>query len=144
MKLVPHLIIGILLSILLFGIGFRFSDILILFLSSIFIDLDHIQMIVVCKAYTVDKIVQLNNQIYEEYKSHPNTAYLNVIYIFHTIEFNVVLFIFGFTNHIILLIFLGFIFHIICDIIHHSLNKFPILRWLSLIIWVNYKNYKTD
>lgn len=142
MKLVPHLVTGILLSILLFIIGFRISDILTLFLSSIFIDLDHIQMIVVCKAFTIDKIAQLNNQIYSEYKSHPNTAYLNVIYIFHTIEFNIVLLIFGFINRIILLIFLGFIFHVICDIIHHSLNKFPILRWLSLIIWVNSKSVK--
>ncbi len=144
MKLLPHLIVGFILSLFLFKIGYGIPNILIIFLSSVLIDLDHIQMVVVNKAFTIDKIIQLDKQIYPEYKQHPDTAYLNVIYIFHTIEFNVVLAMTGILNNILFFISLGFIFHTICDVIYFLLKRLPILRWLSFVVWINSNRVNKD
>ena len=144
MKLLSHFIIGFILSIFLFIIGYGTINISIFLLSSVLIDLDHIQMVVVNKAFTIDKLLQLDKNIYPEYKQHPDTAYLNVIYIFHTIEFNVVLAMTGILNNILFFISIGFIFHIICDVLYSLLTGMPVIRWLSFVVWINSKRVNKE
>jgi len=56
--------------------------------------------------------------------------YVSVFYLFHTVEFNLLLLLLSIKFPILKYIVIGFVFHIICDIIHHRHNKLPIISWL--------------
>ena len=99
-------------------------------LASIFIDVDHVQLLFSEKAFSFSKVRELYKNIYKNYSKNPNIAYKKVFYLFHTIEFNIFLLLISLFWTPVAFIVLGFMFHILCDIIHHRINGMPILRWL--------------
>ena len=105
--------------------------------ASVFIDSDHVHLVLKEKAYTRAGIKRLNDNIYKKtINGKPNRMYVEIVYLFHTVEFNLVLFALSFMYPILLPIWAGFVFHIICDIVHHSSHQLPIIRWLFLTDWI--------
>lgn len=128
MKLGGHLIASpVLFSLASLG---DIDNILVAILASVFIDIDHIFLLYREKQFSYSKVATLYKDIYHIYKNDPEKAFKDVIYIFHTLEFNLLLLILSLYFPWLRFIFYGFMFHILCDIIHHKFFGMPILRWL--------------
>jgi hypothetical protein len=129
MKFLGHLLIGILILLLYPLIG---SMAIIISLSSILIDLDHIQIMIKEKAYSIKKIKQLIKKTRDEYEKDHKNAFNGQIFILHSIEFAALLLIISYFYHIFLFIAIGCLIHIMIDAIHHSINRMPVYKWLFL------------
>jgi len=129
MKLIPHILIGLVLLGFYPLIG-NYS--VIMFLASVLIDLDHIQTLIVNSAYTPKKIIQTWKKTNWEYENHPRTAFKREFFLFHSIEFNALLLIASMFYTPLLYVFFGFLFHIITDFIYHYIRHMPLIRWLFL------------
>jgi hypothetical protein len=125
-----HFLIGLLLFLLYPVFG---AKVFIIFLSSLIIDIDHIYLVITEKAFSFRKMRELSDNIHRKYADDEENAFKEVIYLFHTAEFNLVLFAFSFAYPNALFVLLGFVFHILIDTIHYAAIDGPILRWLSLI-----------
>lgn len=120
------------LSPILFFMAFLGSiqGILISIVASLMIDADHLHLIIREKAFSIKKIKNLNAKIYEN--SSMKKFYVDVTYVFHTIEFNLLLLSMSCLCPLLIYVVAGNIFHVICDIIHHKLHKLPVASWLFL------------
>jgi len=133
-----HVIFGIIFSAVLYlGFSFSFFGIIIVFLSSVFIDLDHYICYIVWK-----KDFSLKNSyewFAEEGKRYDNLSkekkkeYTLGIFPLHSIEVLLAIFLLSFLNNFFIYIFLGFAFHIICDFIWEILHaKRAMYRFLLI------------
>ncbi len=134
MRLPSHILVAP--ALLLFHVpqlgGADISSLLIAMSASIVTDADHIQLLMQEHDFSWSKIKELNRDIYTNYANNPREAYKDVFYLFHTVEFNLVLFLLSLWYPLLSFVVLGFVFHILCDIVHHRRNGLPILRWLFL------------
>ncbi len=139
MQLKEHIKASTLLLVLypLYG-----NKIFISMLSSVAIDTDHIYLAIREKAYTYPKMKALAERIYKVYQADPEGAYKNIFYLFHTVEFVILLMILSLYFPWLKFVALGFAFHIICDAIYCKIKKCPIMRWIFMteFIRVNLKN----
>jgi len=127
-----HIFLSIILSLILFLLNMPFWQILVIFFSSILIDIDHYFLYI-----SLRKDINLKNAILfyiNEGKKYENNkkyqfAFLQV---FHTIEFFLFLLIFSFFNRIALLIFMGCMFHMCTDLVEHVITKHVYLKSPSL------------
>ncbi len=104
--------------------------------SSLLIDLDHVFLLVAEKAYTFKKIKRVADHIYDKPGGRPNRAYVDILYPFHTVEFNVVLLLLSTEVHWLLYVAIGFAFHICCDALHDYYEKLPVFHWLFWFNWL--------
>ena len=110
-------------------------------ISSILIDLDHLELIIRERAFTIERMRFLIEHIYDrEINGKPNRAYVDILYPFHVIEFNALILFLSIQFHWLLYVFIGFAFHILCDVIHDWRLGLPIARWLFFFNWANYKH----
>ena len=113
-------------------------------MASFLIDVDHVYLFIKENVNFLDfnELMKFNEEITYQYINNKNTAFLDSIYIFHTIEVVGLLFLMSGFNPVLRFITYGLMFHIITDIIHHFILGFPIWRWLSLIrfIQINWFN----
>ncbi len=140
MKFTSHILASILLLFLfpLFG-----NKMFIIMFASIFIDFDHIYLLVKQRLYSIKQIKHLMGTIHSLYRHDPNSAFKDIAYIFHTVEFNIILLFLAFWYPVFFYICAGFIFHILTDVAYHWFYKMPILRWLFFIEFLRYnKPYK--
>lgn len=138
MQFTGHLVVSPLLLSLSPVIGLENS--LIAITASLFIDVDHIYLVIKEKAFTVKKIKSLINNIHQKHiDGRPNRAYIDIVYLFHTVEFNFVLFLLSLYFPWLKYILIGFLFHIICDILHHRFNGLPVMNRLFLSNFIRYK-----
>ena len=122
------------ISLLLFGLYPIFGKfILISVIAAILCDVDTVYLVYQKKAYTLKKLNFLLQHNHRIYRQNPKTAYVNVFYLFHTLEFNIILLVLAYWWPVLGFISLGFLFHTIIDIIHHRDLKMPVLRWLFFI-----------
>lgn len=137
MKLSEHLLASpVLLGLYPITIS---ENIIIAIAASILIDLDHVQLIIEEKAYTLGGIKRLNENIYKPtIQGRPNRMYVDIIYLFHTVEFNALLLFLSAYYPFLKYVIVGFIFHITCDILHHRSHGLPVVRWLFLTSWIKY------
>jgi len=105
--------------------------------SSVLIDVDHLELLIHERAFSYTKIKKVYDDIYKNYEADPTGAYRGVVYLFHTVEFNILLILFSLLYPFLIFVALGFVFHIICDVIDCKINKRPILRWLFLYKSIN-------
>jgi pilus assembly protein TadC len=131
MKLPGHILVSPSLLLLHPIIG-NYGHLILASFASVFIDIDHIQLLIGEKVFSFSKIKELYRNIYKNYSDNPSSAYKKVFYLFHTVEFNILLLVLSLWWPPLMFVVLGFAFHIVCDIIHHKLNGMPILRWLFL------------
>ncbi len=114
-------------------------NIIIAMSASVLIDLDHVHLIMRERAYTREGIKRLNENIYKPtIDGKPNRMYVDIVYLFHTIEFNLLLLLLSRYYPFLKYVVIGFIFHILCDIYHHRAHHLPIIRWLFLADWLRY------
>lgn len=123
-----HLLVGIWILILYPIYGLR---VVLTFLSSLAIDLDHIYLVIKEKAFSLKKLRKLEAEVYTRHKKRKD-AFNNVFFIFHTAEFNILLLVASFFYPFLFYISAGFIFHIVCDIVHNLYFNVPIKRWIFL------------
>lgn len=131
MRLKYHLLFGILFTILLY---FLFSSIIsifglaIIFLSSFLIDVDHYLYYVFRKKdFSLKRAYKWYVKNTHKFCSLPlekrNKFYIG-IYIFHGIEFLIILFLLGtFVSQIFIFILVGFWFHLFMDLISEIVLK---------------------
>lgn len=129
MKAVGHLLIALVLFAIFYPI---FGYIVLLpLIVSILVDFDHLFLVVKEKKHSFYQLRSLMKDIYKTKKK--KDLWKGMFFLFHTVEFNVLLIILGiFYNPILIWISIGLIIHIISDLIHHSAKGFPILRWIFL------------
>jgi len=106
------------------------ESVIIAIVASLFIDLDHLHLLIKEKAFTVRRIVELSQKIYDE--DSIKKCFLDVTYVLHSVEMNLLLIILAYWYTPIIYVVIGFSFHIICDVIHHRRHKLPIISWLIL------------
>ena len=116
---------------------FTLYDVLIIFLASFFIDIDHYFYYVFKKkgwsindayAWFIDTGEKLRQMPRQERK-----GYKTAIMIFHGIECWIILFLLSFLNKIFLFILIGFLFHALIDHIDIIIHKEPLYPKLSAI-----------
>ena len=130
MKFLGHLIIGLLLLCTYFWIG---SEAFIIAIAYMAVDLDHIQILLKERAFSFKKMKYLLVHGYEKYGLNPKQAFEGQFFIFHSIEFLIILLIGAyFWQPNLYFIALGVGLHILTDVIHHSIKGFPIFKWLFL------------
>lgn len=127
MKFIHHVIISIVFIPLYPILG---KSVFLIMLASIIIDIDHVYILFKEKSFSIKRIKSLNKSIHAKYKKDPTNAFKDIIYIFHTVAFNILLLILSLWFPPLIFVSMGFIFHILTDIIHHLYNKMPVLRWL--------------
>jgi hypothetical protein len=134
MKLGGHLLASPLL-LALYPIWHSEAGVAVAIISSLAIDLDHLQLIIQERAFSHAKIIKLSRELYGKYRRRPNHAYKNILYPCHTVEFNILLLGVSYWFHPLIFVEIGFIYHIIGDLIHHQKNEMPIPR---LFVFVHY------
>ena len=123
-----------LLGLLLLGLWpFLGVYTLISIFAAVLCDLDSLYLVYKRKAFSSKKIKYLIENVHESYQKNPKTAHIDVFYLFHTLEFNIILLILAHWWPVFGFISLGFLFHIFIDIVHHRDLKMPVLRWLFFL-----------
>ena len=143
-----HILFGIIFSLILY-LFFQISllNSLIVFLASILIDVDHylshafkekdlsLKRIYKSSVKRREKWMNFSVKEKKEYKLRP--------FIFHGIEFWIVILVLSFFHKIFLYIFLGIMIHMFFDFIDMIYCKDPFYAKLSQIyIWIRNKNKK--
>jgi hypothetical protein len=144
-----HIIIGFIFSVLIYNLfDVSHFEILIFFLSSFLIDIDHYIIYAIIKKnyslknsmkYFLDcrkKWIKLSLEERRKYKKH--------IFIFHGIEFWIPLFIMSFYFKIIIFVLYGFFVHIILDYIDCLYFKEPLYQKFSQIYVYETNKKKID
>lgn len=116
-----HLILGIFFCLILYFFNFSFFSLVIIFLSSVLIDIDHYLWYVFGKKqFSLKQAYSWFIKTGKYYDNLPEKQRKKLyvgVFPLHSIEFLLPLFILGFVSPFFLFIFIGFIFHSICDLI---------------------------
>jgi hypothetical protein len=130
MNFLWHLLIGILLLSSYFWIG---NAAIIIAIAYVAVDIDHIQILIKEKAFSVDAVWDLLVHGYEKYEQNPKNAFDGQIFILHSIEFLIILLIAAyFWYPKLYYVAAGVGLHILTDVIHHLIMGFPVIKWLFL------------
>ena len=135
MKFYEHVLASLLFLPLYYVFG---ANIFIAMAASFLIDLDHIYVVVKDKAFTFTKLKEslLNNLNPPDKKN----AWLGVLYLFHTLEFNALLLLAGWLYYPVLFyVSAGFVYHVGVDAIDHYRRDLPVKRWLFFVQFVRKK-----
>jgi hypothetical protein len=104
--------------------------------ASVLIDLVHVWLFIQKKAFTPRKIWKV---IWEEtdFKklSGNRDAWKGTLFLFHTLEFNVILLILSHFYPVLFYVSIGLFYNIILDLVHHYYWDLP-LDWVSLVIFI--------
>lgn len=142
-----HIIFGFLFSAILFLIFpfIGFLGFLIIFASSVLIDVDHYIYYIFAK-----KNLSLKNAykyFFEKRKkyifalSSSNEKINPAMYFFHGIEILLILFILGiFLNELFLFVFIGFSFHLFLDVLEQVYYRFRIAKVSLIYDFINYRD----
>lgn len=125
MNTLGHAALGLLLFILYPLIG---DNVFIAFFASLFIDFDHMYILIKYKISSFKKIKFIINNIQETYKKYPAEAFKDVVHICHTIEFNIILATLAVFFPVLWYVLLGFVFHIWCDFVYDKSRGVHVLR----------------
>ncbi|MDO8516830.1 MAG: hypothetical protein Q7S33_01785 [Nanoarchaeota archaeon] len=143
-----HVLLGFIFSyILVYFFNFSISAGIIVFLAAVFIDLDHyFRYIIKTKNFNFIKFMKLS---YIEGKKLRNLSkneklqYKMPHFLFHGIEFFLIILILSFFNSIFFWILIGITFHMILDFIDMYYHKDPFSVKLSQIyVFIKNKNKK--
>lgn len=124
MKMIPqyHVLLALAASMILFIFKTSPISILLFFLAAIFIDIDHYFLYVARKKFLNPWKSYLYNR-YEIAKELKKSGQKQVLVIFHTIEFFIILLILSLLFSFLWPIFFGCLFHEVTDIVYDSTRK---------------------
>jgi len=131
MHIHQHVIITFILGIILYPFIGLYS--LVVFLSGFLFDIDHYFYYVLKKRDFSLK----NSYLYCLQGNEVSEYHMDVLHIFHIVEFWILLLILGFLIHkIFLFVFIGLVFHMILDLINLvKIDALGVRAW-SLIGWL--------
>ena len=130
MQFLYHLLIGFLLLCAYFWIG---NAAFIIAAAYVAVDLDHIQILIKERAFSFKKMRDLLVHGYEKYGKNPKQAFDGQFFIFHSIEFLVILLAIAYLFYpTFYYMAAGIGLHILTDVMHHSIKGLPVLNWLFL------------
>jgi len=140
-----HMYIGILFSIILYFIfpAIGFFGILVVFLSSVLIDIDHYAIYVYRnKDWSLKKAFDWFIG-FKELRKKSKKKWVSPISILHTIEVLFLISILAIYNQFVFLILIGFLFHSICDILEMGYkNELYGREFFFMNYIMNYNNEK--
>ena len=136
-----HILLGLIFSALFWIIfpNVHWAYVLLIFLSAVFIDLDHYM----CAVWKEGKI-SLSNAL-ERYRKIERQEIAerkrgifrkSDFHIFHTIEFHILIFALGFLWQGFFYILVGMLFHSLCDLIDMSVKGRTYRREFFLVNWI--------
>jgi len=141
MNLIPHATAGLILSIILYPVFDNY--VIILFISSFIFDIDHyIEYIIRKKDFSLLKAYKEAKELNKKQKTLKQVFIIDVLHIFHTIEFLIILGILSFFSKIFLMILIGLLSHNLLDIIEMAYYKTFKSRSPSIILW--FKKHKGE
>tara|TARA_Y100000034_G_C6657193_1_gene287951 strand:+ start:65 stop:499 length:435 start_codon:yes stop_codon:yes gene_type:complete len=132
-----HLLWGVILSISLLFTPLSTTAVIIIFISSGAIDIDHyLRFVIKTKKFSpkkfwkwsMDRRKKWNNLSPQEKKQHSRS-----VFIFHNIELLFVLILLSYFSPIFFWVFLGILFHLFLDFVHALYRKNPLTTKFSLI-----------
>ncbi|MAG50330.1 hypothetical protein CL621_01655 [archaeon] len=127
-----HIVLGLLFSLFLYPLfGFY---VIIIFLSSFLIDVDHVLWYFI-KYKKWDNLKEIYNYYTDDEKIR------DILNVFHTIEFLILLIVLAIFFKIFRFVLIGVGFHYLLDIIYMVSHKKYGRRAISLINWLK-RNYK--
>ena len=138
-----HLIYGLVFSTLVFYFfpSISLLGFLIIFISTVFIDLDHaVRYSIKTKNFNPIKFWKwsiIEGELRKNLKNY--SSYKYPVFFLHGIEFVLILTLLSFYSKIFLFILIGVLFHLFLDYIHLIYNHLPLDMKLSLI-WVLIRN----
>lgn len=141
-----HILVGFLVSLSLYILGFSLSGSLIVFLSSFLIDLDHyLYYVVKTKSYNPFSSLKWFKKIDDNSKKIPKNERKNFysgVYFLHGIEALVILIVLSLFYKPFFFIFLGFVVHQILDLIEILVLGESPDKLLSFFYFLYRKRYK--
>ncbi len=131
-----HIFYGVIFSSLLYFVtGYTLIASLIVFLSSIFIDLDKVILFILKEKslnfFEFWRQEILKRKLWEKRKN--NTKFKHEIRFLHGIEVFIILLIFSIIHEFFFFIFLGFFFHILLDVFDYVYHGEDFFNKLSII-----------
>lgn len=119
----PHIILGAVFALMLYFVfNFSIGDSLIVFLSSVLIDIDHYLFYAIGKRdFSLKNSYNWFVSLKKRFKELPKNVRKKYSFGFvplHSIEFLIVLFILAFLSRLFFLVFIGFAFHIFFDMLY--------------------------
>lgn len=138
MKSQFHLFYSVLVSLILFVLNFSLLDIFIFLISSIvLIDLDHVPSFILReKSINPFKFFRWSYEKKEKWDKlslKEKMLYKKPIYLFHNIEFLLILFLVSKFFNIFIFVFWGFLFHLLLDLCYNIYSKEEKYFKLSLV-----------
>ncbi len=135
---ITHIILSFILGAFLYE--FYGLSVIYIIIGGFTFDIDHLFVYwKETKKYTLNLL-----KAYDYFASHKlNIQNRNVLFIFHTAEFLVLLFLLGFFNKIFFLISLGLLFHLVLDAIQEMRIFGRLIKHPSFIVWLFKKNIFT-
>ena len=135
MDIIKHLTMGIILSLIFYPF-FNYL-VIILFFSSFIFDVDHyIEYMIRKKDFSIIKAYKEAQELNKKQKALKQIFIIDVLHIFHTIEFIIILGILSLFSKLFLMVLIGLLFHNLLDIIEMSYYKTFKSRSPSIIIWL--------
>lgn len=134
MHTLTHALISGLLSLMLYPI--YGDNVIYLFIGGFFMDLDHIFMVPFRLDYL--DVIKQYRQIMHYIKKKSFDSVRDTLFMFHTIEFMVILLFMSFYSEIFLLILAGVVLHHFLDIVYEFfvLGELIKVNNMSVILWV--------
>ena len=135
MDIIKHITMGIILSLIFYPF-FNYL-VIILFFSSFIFDVDHyIEYVIRKKDFSLLKAYKEAQELNKKQKTLKQVFIIDVLHIFHAIEFIIILGILSFFSKIFLMILIGLLSHNLLDIIEMAYYKTFKSRSPSIILWL--------
>ena len=116
MDIIKHITMGIILSLIFYPF-FNYL-VIILFFSSFIFDVDHyIEYMIRKKDFSIIKAYKEAQELNKKQKTLKQVFIIDVLHMFHTIEFIIILGILSFFSKLFLMVLIGLLFHNLLDII---------------------------
>jgi hypothetical protein len=142
-----HLLIGLFFSVLIYFVfKLEIPEALVLFFSSwFFIDLDHYFRYIIRKRdFCFIKFLRSSKEsceMWNEIKKEDKKLYKKPIFVFHGVEFLILILLLSFFWNIFLWVFIGFLIHLISDLFYLLIIREDPLHKISPIL-THIKNKK--
>tara|TARA_Y100000031_G_scaffold143423_1_gene173851 strand:- start:31 stop:435 length:405 start_codon:yes stop_codon:yes gene_type:complete len=123
-----HFFIGLIVGLILYGLGVLNLGLFLIFVMySFLIDIDHLFFFVWKKGLNFQEWIWLHKSLYRRKEAQP--------YLFHTIEWQVVLIVLSFLGEVFFVLFLSGLLHVFLDALVHYLYHRN-FHWLRRWSWI--------
>jgi len=135
MNVTHHVVTGLIISIILYHVFGNY--VIILFASSFLFDIDHyIEYIIRKKDFSLIKAYREAKELDRKSRLYKKLLVTDILHIFHTAEFFLIIAVLSFFNKIFLMMLIGLLTHEALDLLQMAYYKAFKFRAHSLILWI--------